>query len=159
MKKTVISVVEPVYNSEAFLNGCIDSVLNQTYCDFELILVDDGSSDNSRGICESYAAQDRRVRTIHKANAGAGAARNDGLAMATGKYIVFVDSDDKLKSDYLERLSTHDEDVVYIDVEDVDCKGRVLKHEYMSPYKTLPKIDFLRCQMTGRLPWGGKKVC
>ncbi|UPS45266.1 glycosyltransferase [Prevotella sp. E15-22] len=159
MNNPFISVIVPVYNAESYLKGCLESILNQSYSNFELILVDDGSTDNSGWLCDNYATIDCRVRTLHKSNAGAGAARNDGLSTAKGEYIVFVDSDDKLSLDYFERLSKHDEDVVYIDVEDVNEKGQVIKHEYMSPYKTLPKMDFLRFQMTGSLPWGGVRKC
>jgi len=155
----MISVIIPVYNSELYLGGCLDSIRNQTYSDFEVILVDDGSTDKSGELCDHYCAQDERFQVIHKKNSGAGAARNDGLSKAKGDYIVFVDSDDKLVNTYFEQLSTHDEDVVFIDVEDVNNKGEVARHEYMSIYKHLTRSDFLRCQMTGMLPWGGVRKC
>lgn len=154
-----ISVIVPVYNSEKYLEGCLDSIRNQTYKDFEAILIDDGSTDKSGRICDHYCVQDKRFQVIHKKNSGAGAARNDGLLRASGVYVVFVDSDDKLVNTYFERLSTHDEDVVFIDVDDVNKKGEVARHEYMSIYKHLTRSDFLRCQMTGMLPWGGVRKC
>ena len=89
-----ISIIVPVYNVESYLPRCIDSILAQTYTDFELILVDDGSPDNSGAICDEYAAKDSRIRVIHKENGGVSSARNTGLDFASGKYISFVDSDD-----------------------------------------------------------------
>lgn len=88
------SVVVPVYNVEVYLNECIDSILSQTFTDFELILVNDGSKDSSGTICDEYAQKDSRVRVIHKKNGGQSTARNVGLKQAVGEYIVFLDSDD-----------------------------------------------------------------
>lgn len=92
----MISVVVPVYNSEKYLHKCVKSILNQTYSDLELILVDDGSSDNCPQICDEYAKQDKRVNVIHKENGGVSTARNAGLEVAKGDFITFVDSDDYL---------------------------------------------------------------
>lgn len=91
-----ISVVIPVYNSAKYLQACLDSVCNQSFGDWEIVAVDDGSSDESPKILDGYAAHDSRVRVVHKANGGVSAARNDGLAAATGEYVLFVDSDDWL---------------------------------------------------------------
>lgn len=90
----MLSVIVPVYNTKPFLRRCIDSILNQSYRDWELLLIDDGSSDGSGQICDSYAKKDARIRVIHKKNEGASAARNAGLETASGDYITFVDSDD-----------------------------------------------------------------
>jgi len=100
--KVAISVVVPVYNSEEYLPKCIESILNQSFSDFELILIDDGSSDGSGRICDGYARKDDRVRVIHKRNEGVSAARNDGIDAAKGKYLSFVDSDDYIESTFLE---------------------------------------------------------
>lgn len=100
----MISVIVPVYNVEKYLHQCVDSILAQTFTDFELILVDDGSPDSCGMICDTYANQDLRVRVVHQENGGISAARNTGLDMAKGKYIVFVDSDDYVSKDYLEKL-------------------------------------------------------
>lgn len=89
-----VSVIIPVYNVEKYLNQCVDSVLNQTYQNVEVILVDDGSTDNSPAICEEYAKNDKRVQVIHKVNGGASTARNVGINVATGEYLMFLDSDD-----------------------------------------------------------------
>ena len=83
----VISIITPVYKAEKYLSACIESILAQTLTDFELILVDDGSPDNSGIICDNYAARDKRIIVIHKTNGGASSARNSGLNIAKGKYI------------------------------------------------------------------------
>ena len=99
-----VSVIVPIYNVEAYLPACIDSILCQTYRDFELILVDDGSPDCCGEICEEYAKQDSRIRVIHKPNGGLSDARNAGLDIACGTYICFVDSDDTIEPTLLEKL-------------------------------------------------------
>lgn len=100
----LISVIVPVYNVEKYLNECIESVLKQTYKNFELLLIDDGSSDSSPKICDDYAKQDERVKVVHKQNAGVSAARNTGLDIAKGEYVTFIDSDDFVSEDYLQLL-------------------------------------------------------
>lgn len=100
----LISVIVPVYNSEKYLRPCLESILNQTYRHIEIILVDDGSTDNSGKICDQYAKLDRRVRTVHKENGGLSDARNTGLKLAAGAYITFVDSDDRILPDMVEYL-------------------------------------------------------
>ena len=94
--KPLISVIVPVYKVEPYLHKCVDSILNQTYQNLEVILVDDGSPDNCGAICDAYAEQDSRVKVIHKENGGLSSARNAGLEIASGEYISFVDSDDWL---------------------------------------------------------------
>lgn len=96
------SIVVPVYNVEKYLNECVDSILNQSFTDFELILVDDGSKDNSPAICDKYEASDSRVKVIHKVNGGVSAARNTGIDNCSGEWIVFVDSDDSIGKSLLE---------------------------------------------------------
>lgn len=100
-----ISVIIPVYKVEAYLAECLDSVVNQTYRDTEIILVDDASPDGCGAICDRYAAEDPRIRVIHKEkNCGQAAARNTGIELATGEYLFFADSDDWLSEDALEKL-------------------------------------------------------
>lgn len=89
-----VSIIVPVYNAEKTLERCVDSILNQTYGDFELLLVNDGSQDASGAICDHYAARDSRIRVFHRENAGVSAARNLALAHAVGSYLQFLDSDD-----------------------------------------------------------------
>ena len=100
----LISVIVPVYNVEDYLRKCLDSIVNQTYKNLEIILIDDGSTDNSGIICDEYAAKDNRIRVIHKANGGLSDARNAGLKIAKGEYIGFVDSDDYIAEDMYEFL-------------------------------------------------------
>ncbi|MDU6522389.1 glycosyltransferase family 2 protein [Enterococcus devriesei] len=99
-----ISIIVPVYNVEKYLNKCVDSILNQTFKDFEVILVDDGSPDNSGAICDQYAQKDSRVKVIHKKNGGLSDARNAGIEAAQGKYLGFIDSDDYIADDMYELL-------------------------------------------------------
>ncbi len=99
----MVSIVVPVYNVEKYLKECIESILNQTYKNYELILVDDGSTDTSRSICDQYASRDN-VTVIHKSNAGLGMARNSGIEVANGDYITFLDSDDFWGPTALEQL-------------------------------------------------------
>ncbi len=105
MKTPKISVIVPVYNVEKYLPECIESILAQTFTDFELLLIDDGSPDNSRKICDKYAAQDCRIRVFHKPNGGVSSSRNLGLDNANGEWITFVDADDSLQIDALETFS------------------------------------------------------
>jgi glycosyltransferase involved in cell wall biosynthesis len=99
-----ISIIVPVYKVEPYLCKCIDSILAQTFTDFELILVDDGSPDRCGEICDEYAKKDNRIRVIHKKNGGLSSARNAGIDIAKGKYIGFVDSDDYIREDMLGAL-------------------------------------------------------
>lgn len=100
----LISVIVPVYNVEPYLRQCIDSILAQTYTNFELILVDDGSPDNCGAICDEYATKDSRIAVIHQENGGLSAARNAAMKIMRGEYVAFVDSDDYLAPEYLEVL-------------------------------------------------------
>ncbi|MEK6266349.1 MAG: glycosyltransferase [Clostridium sp.] len=99
-----ISIIVPVYNVEKYLNKCISSILEQSFTDFELILVDDGSKDNSGRMCDGYKDEDSRIRVIHKENAGLSAARNIGIETSEGKYLTFIDSDDFIHPNMLEIL-------------------------------------------------------
>lgn len=118
MRSPEISVIVPVYNAEKYLNRCIDSILAQTYTDFELLLIDDGSTDNSGKICDEYAEKDTRIRVFHKENGGASSARNVGLDNACGEWIAFADSDDYVFPEWLS---------IFIIAEDIDlsCQGMI----------------------------------
>ena len=100
----LVSIIVPVYNAEKYLNRCVDSILSQTMTDFELLLIDDGSKDNSGRICDEYSEKDARVRVFHKSNGGVSSARNLGLANASGEWITYVDTDDRCSYIYLEHL-------------------------------------------------------
>lgn len=102
--RPILSIIVPVYNVEIFLKQCIDSILSQTFYNFELILVDDGSPDNSGIICDEYSKLDNRIKVVHQENGGLSAARNVGIDIAEGEYIGFVDSDDWIDSEMYEKL-------------------------------------------------------
>lgn len=104
--KPILSIIVPVYNVEKYLARCLDSILAQTFTDFELIAVDDGSPDNCGNILDKYALKDERVKVIHKENGGLSSARNAGIDVAIGEYICFVDSDDYVSNVFVDRLYT-----------------------------------------------------
>lgn len=114
MDKNRLSIIIPVYNAEEYLDRCLESIADQGFASYEVILVDDGSTDSSPLICDRYSATDPRFRTIHKENGGVSSARNAGINLAKGEYLMFVDSDDALLPDSLERMleDVHEEDVV-----------------------------------------------
>ena len=118
--KNLISVVVPVYKVEEYLDECIQSIINQSYSNLEIILVDDGSPDNCPAMCDRYAAQDSRIKVVHKQNGGLSDARNAGIRVATGAYIGFVDSDDWIEGDMYEVLlgaiQEHNADIAEIGV-------------------------------------------
>ena len=100
-----VSFILPVYNVEKYLYECVESILAQTYCDFEILLVDDGSPDNCPALCDEWARVDNRIKALHKPNGGLSDARNYGLDHAQGDYVIFVDSDDFwVNKDCLENL-------------------------------------------------------
>lgn len=105
MTEKIISVIIPVYNAEKYLDKCLSSVKNQTFSDFEVIMVDDGSTDGSADICRKFVDEDSRFKYFYKENGGGGSARNKGIEKATGNYIAFIDSDDYVDADYFEVLS------------------------------------------------------
>ena len=112
-----VSIIVPVYNAQAYLHKCIDALISQSFEDFEIILVNDGSKDNSGAVCDEYAEKDSRIRVIHKENGGVSSARNRGLDEALGKYIMFCDSDDFIAEDFckpLAELAQDDEDCLVI---------------------------------------------
>ena len=130
-----ISVIVPVYGVEKYLPACIESILNQTFTDFELILVDDGSPDRCPAICDEAAERDARVRVIHQANAGLSAARNAGIEIACGEWLVFVDSDDYIAPHFCEKLyqtaQRTDADCVMCSVQNVDESGKPIDSALM----------------------------
>jgi len=121
----LISVVVPVYNVEAHLNRCVDSIISQTYKNLEIIIIDDGSTDRSAQICDDYLAVDKRITVVHQENKGLSNARNAGIYRSNGKYISFVDSDDYLDSRFIELLYksmvSHNADIVVCDIRSFDA--------------------------------------
>ncbi len=99
-----ISIIVPVFKAETFINRCVDSILAQSFSNFELILIDDGSPDRCPEICDEYSKKDKRIRVIHKTNAGVSAARNTGIKVAKGKWLMFCDSDDYVSSNWCEKM-------------------------------------------------------
>lgn len=127
----MISIIVPVYNVEKYLRKCIDSVLAQTYTDWELLLIDDGSTDSSGKICDEYAKTDDRIKTFHKNNGGSSSARNQGIKLATGEWIYFLDSDDWIIPSCFELMLEcvdlhHDTELVHAGIK------ATYGHEYMS---------------------------
>lgn len=130
----LISVIVPVYKVEAYLDACVESIVNQTYKDLEIILVDDGSPDNCPAMCDEWAKKDSRIKVIHKTNGGLSDARNVGMEIATGAYIGFVDSDDIISPDMYSVLYNH---LTLYSADIVQCQ--MLKFENLPfEYKKLP---------------------
>ena len=134
-----VSVIVPIYNTEKYLPDCLNSIISQTYKDLEIILVDDGSTDKSGKIIDDYAKKDKRIKVIHQKNAGQSAARNKGIKTATGAYLSFVDSDDRIKPSFIdELLALYEEDGISIAVcghEYQRVKLGTSKNLYQSPLK------------------------
>lgn len=139
----LVSVIVPIYNNERDLKRCVDSIVNQTYKKIEIILIDDGSTDNSASICDEYMKIDNRIKVIHKKNGGVSQSRNFGLKESTGKKIIFVDSDDYIANNYIERLMTYEKlDLVISGYFTVSDKG---KKQYMvKNSKYMDKKDILK---------------
>lgn len=133
MNQPLFSVIVPIYNVEEYIHKCITSILNQTCKDFELILVDDGSPDNCPIICDEYAQNDSRIKVIHKANGGIVNARYNGVKVSTGTYVIFVDGDDWISQDYLERTKKIIDDFS----PDIICYGHYLASQ----------DNFVKCQL------------
>ena len=133
----LISIIVPVYNIEKYLDRCIQSILSQTYTNFELLLIDDGSTDSSGAICDSYAEQDSRVRVFHKPNGGVSSARNMGLDNANGEWITFCDSDDWVYDCWLQNYVDNSDNV------DIVCQGVELDYSRMvNCFKQNEKVGF-----------------
>ena len=132
----MISIIVPIYNTEAYLAACLDSLLRQTVQDLQIILVDDGSRDNSLAIAQEYATKDSRIEVYQQAHAGQSAARNNGLIYAKGEYIAFVDADDSLIPDWCEKHLQTIENVDYVQSgyqREGKCFKPMHKHQFTSP--------------------------
>ena len=144
----LISVIIPIYKVEPYLDRCIRSIVEQTYTNIEVILVDDGSPDNCPAICDTWAEKDSRIRVIHKENGGLSDARNAGMAVATGDLISFIDSDDWIAPDFLEVLyrtmTETGAQIAECGVSLVDEAGTVLRLRPAAPLAEMDKIEALR---------------
>lgn len=144
----LISVIVPIYKVDAYLDRCVRSIVAQTYENLEIILVDDGSPDNCPAICDTWAEKDSRIKVIHKENGGLSDARNAGMAVATGELISFIDSDDSIEPEFMEKLfhalTEHDADIAECAVSYVDEDGNILRQRNAAPLQTMDKLEALR---------------
>ena len=138
----MVSIIVPVYNVAQYLSKCIESILEQSYTDFELILVNDGSSDNSLEICKVYSQRDNRIVLIDKPNGGVSTARNVGILASKGEYITFVDSDDYLRKDFIEALITGVNDEIDLVVAGVTRVQDEVFSEFKFPDKEFAENDY-----------------
>lgn len=150
----LVSVVVPVFQAESYLPRCLDSILTQTFTDFEVILVDDGSKDNSGEICNLYAGKDTRFHVIHKKNEGVSIARQTGLDFATGKYVIHADPDDWVEQDWLavlyEKIEAEQADIVICDFERIYSNKKV---HYVQCPTSLQNEDILVDMLKQKI-WG-----
>lgn len=163
MIKGMVSIIVPVYNAEKYLKQCIESIINQTYKNIELILINDGSTDNSSQICMFYAKRDRRIKYFYQKNAGAATARNVGLDKCSGEYIGFVDSDDYVDLDMYEILVTaikeSDAQVAQILSRRVMDDGNVLNQELLDRIENQPAIFYNTDQAIKHYLIGNHSLC
>lgn len=158
MNPPKISVIVPVYNVEKYLNRCIDSILAQTFTDFEVLLIDDGSTDQSGKICDEYGKKDNRVRVFHQINRGVGSARNKGLKNTIGDWICFIDADDFISNKFLEKFYSIISQVKDIDAIICGCNSYVTdeqKKELFSFKKAIYNTEnFISTQYHHLACWG-----
>ncbi|WP_370754814.1 glycosyltransferase family 2 protein [Megamonas funiformis] len=155
-----ISVIVPIYNAEKYISECIESIINQSYYNLEIILVDDGSTDNSKKICDGYAKLDNRIKVFHNENRGVSYTRNFGIINSSGKYIVFVDSDDTINENYVELLVTtmlkYNSDIAICGF---DFINNILRKKYIirgkeSIFKGVLENDYYILEPFLLTPWG-----
>lgn len=147
---SLISVIIPIYNVEKYLDRCVDSIINQTYKNLEIILVDDGSPDNCPKMCDDYAEKDSRIKVVHKKNGGLSDARNAGMKVATGGYVSFIDSDDYVSLDFyeilLQTMIDNDSDIVECSVVKFYENGKFDEYSdnlKVTNYETVDALDGL----------------
>lgn len=160
MKET-ISVVVPVYNVESYLERCVKSIVNQTYKNLDIILVDDGSTDHCGYMCDMFESSDNRIRVLHKENGGLSDARNAGIRVAQGEYITFVDSDDYISSNYIDELvraiEDTDSDMSMVDTRVVDESSEVNTNPQIGNITVLSKKEAIKRTLHNNLrqsAWG-----
>ena len=169
-----ISIIVPVYNVEQYIHRCVDSILAQTFADFELILIDDGSPDNCGMICDEYAKKDIRVKVVHQKNKGVSVARNIGTKLAEGDFITYIDSDDWIERNFLECMygtvkkyhsdicvvSTYDEDVALKEnkIEELDFRQAIIHFMKLNNYKIkAPWGKLVRREIAYKYPFPEKR--
>jgi len=155
MNSPLFSIIIPVYNTEKYLSRCIESVLSQSYTDFEIILINDGSTDNSGEICNAYAKQNDKVKVYHQNNAGVSAARNVGLENAQGEWVLFVDSDDWVEANYLETVNRKMQ-LIYADLYIYGHRrlsNKEMDHEFCPAYTVESHVNFVKTQFYRHSCW------
>jgi glycosyltransferase involved in cell wall biosynthesis len=152
MKRDLVSIVIPVYNVEPYIERCLKSVISQSYKNIEIILIDDGSTDNSATICDQYSKIDTRIKVIHKKNGGLSSARNVGINISSGTYICFIDSDDYISEDYVDYLysliNKYDSDISVCDCEMFFDKLKNIKQK--EEIQIFDKIEMLKNVLYGK---------
>lgn len=152
------STIMPVYNAEKRLKTSIESIINQSFENWELILVDDGSKDSSLKICEEYSKKDKRIKVYHQENSGPGSARNKGIELATGEYITFIDADDYYDNKYYETLEMENEgnkyDIIYFGLVKENIDGNSNNYNNITKFKKYTKDELIKLQLMGILSWG-----
>ena len=157
MSSPLVTVIVPVYNTEKYLAECVDSILAQTYAALEVLLIDDGSTDGSPALCDRYAARDARVQVLHQENAGVSAARNAGIERASGKYIAFADSDDRIAPEMIASLvdqaEAHGADCVSCRIQQFWPDGKTQTQTYPNNFRKLyhgePHHELYKLLLTG----------
>lgn len=158
----LISIIMPCYNAENNLKKSINSVLSQSCDNWELIAVDDGSTDLTLQILKEYSVLDSRIRVFAQSNSGPGATRNYAISNAKGEYIAFLDSDDWWENDFIEKVNrkilSENADVIFYDLVREKENGKAINVSYISNYSKLSKENLIKYQMTGKMEWGMVKV-
>ena len=153
------SIVMPTYNTGERLRRSIDSVINQTYTNWELIIIDDGSTDNTKNILNRYSKLDCRLKVYTQKNQGPGVARNNGIKKCSGKYIAFIDSDDYYEEDFLEQVNAKnvevEQDIIFVNGVNEYNNGKKCGEYNFQKYKYKDIDQILRLQIMGIIPWGG----
>lgn len=166
MKQELISIVIPIYKVEKYLDRCLNSVVNQTYRNLEIILVDDGSPDRCPIMCDDWADKDNRIKVVHKKNAGLGLARNTGLDYATGKYICFFDSDDYIALNTIEKsyksIKKYNSDIAMFGLYSIDTSGKIVSKDIpianKENYTGDEVLKFVLPNMLAADPKSGKRL-
>lgn len=143
--KDKLSIIIPIYNSEKYLRECLDSIVNQTYQNLEIILIDDGSKDDSYSICKEYRKKDKRIKYIYQENSGVSQARNKGIKWATGKYLTFVDSDDFVDLDTYETVLKEMKNTDLVGFGYYTLYQNKIKNQNIKGIETINKSDCINC--------------